>query len=103
MLNSILKGEYGVATIRLLRSGQLTLPSKIRRTLGLEEGAFLDADVEDNRIILTPKKLVEKDKAKERLFSMVEKVWERNKDIPAEEVEKEIAEAIKAVRRRKRK
>ena len=92
-----------MSTIRLLRSGQLTLPAKIRQLLGLKEGAFLEAEVENNRIVLIPKKLVEKDEAKEKLFNVMEKIWERNKDVPVEEVERDVTQAIKAVRSRKHK
>ena len=90
-----------MSTVRMLRSGQLTLPAKIRQMLGLEEGAFLEAGVKDNRIVLIPKKMVEKDEAKERIFNMVETVWKKNKNVSAEEVGKEVIEAMKTVRSHK--
>ena len=35
----------------------------------------------------------------QNLLSMIEEVWDKTKDIPAEEIEKDVEEAIKAVRR----
>ena len=40
--------------------------------------------------------------AREALFDRIERVGERNKDIPFEKVERDVAEAITEVRRRKR-
>ncbi len=36
--------------------------------------------------------------AKKSFFETVEKIWERNKDVDPEEVEKVVGEAVKAVR-----
>jgi prevent-host-death family protein len=40
--------------------------------------------------------------AGERMWAMIQEVHERNKDVPPEEIEREIEEAIAEVRRRKR-
>lgn len=90
-----------MSTVRLLRSGQLTLPAGIRRSLSLEKGAFLEAGVENNRIVLVPKRLVEKDEAKEKIFAIVEKVWKRNKNVSGAKIESEVKEAIKNIRGQK--
>ena len=37
--------------------------------------------------------------AKERVFGMIEEVWEQNKEVPAADLEKEVKEAIKTLRR----
>ena len=34
---------------------QITLPSKIRKALRIKEGDYLEAEVEDNKIVLIPK------------------------------------------------
>ena len=39
---------------RLSTKGQVVVPSRIRRKLGLQSGDTLDARVEGDRIILTP-------------------------------------------------
>lgn len=41
---------------KISTKGQVVLPSKIRRRLGLQAGDPLDAAVEDGRIVLTPQK-----------------------------------------------
>ena len=38
------------------------------------------------------------ERSRERLFELIEKNWERNKDVPYEKIEREIQEAIKEVR-----
>ena len=38
------------------------------------------------------------ERSRERLFELIEKNWERNKDVPYEEIEREVQEAIKEVR-----
>jgi prevent-host-death family protein len=38
------------------------------------------------------------EKNRDRLFELIELNWERNKDVPYEEIEKDIEETIRAVR-----
>jgi len=38
------------------------------------------------------------ERSRERLFELIEKNWERNKDVPAEEIEQDIQKAIREVR-----
>jgi len=38
------------------------------------------------------------ERSRERLFELIEKNWERNKDIPYEEIEREVQQAIEEVR-----
>ena len=38
------------------------------------------------------------ERSRERLFELIEKNWERNKDIPYEEIEREVQQAIGEVR-----
>ena len=42
------------------------------------------------------------ERSRERLFELIEKNWERNKDIPYEEIEREVQQAIEEVRGTKR-
>jgi AbrB family looped-hinge helix DNA binding protein len=46
--------------IRVKQKAQITLPSEIRRALGIEEGDYLEAEVEGNRVVLTPKTIIPK-------------------------------------------
>jgi len=38
------------------------------------------------------------ERSRERLFDLIERNWERNKDIPYEEVQREVEQAIRGVR-----
>ena len=40
---------------------QITIPKEVFSSLSLEVGDFLDASVQDNTIVLIPKKLIDKD------------------------------------------
>ena len=49
--------------IQVRRKAQLTLPQSVRQELGIEEGDFLDVRVEEGRIVLRVKKLIDKEQA----------------------------------------
>jgi AbrB family looped-hinge helix DNA binding protein len=46
--------------VKILRHGQITLPKEIRKILGVEEGDLLELGLEDTRVFLQPKVLVDK-------------------------------------------
>jgi len=50
---------YGKVTMR----GQVTLPASVRSELGVEEGDLIEIEVIDERVVLMPKKLVDKSQA----------------------------------------
>ena len=47
--------------VQVREKAQITLPSKIRKALGIKAGDYLEAEVEGNKIVLIPKILVDKD------------------------------------------
>lgn len=47
--------------VKILRHGQITLPKEIRKILGVEEGDLLELGLEDARVFLQPKVLVDKE------------------------------------------
>ena len=49
--------------IQILRNGQITLPRKTRDVLKIKEGDFLHHEIQDNKIILTPQKLIDADQS----------------------------------------
>ena len=49
--------------VQVREKAQITLPSKIRKALGIKEGDYLEAEVEDNKIVLVPKILIDKAEA----------------------------------------
>lgn len=50
--------------VKLGKSRQVTLPKRLIEEMGLEVGDYFELKREGNRIVLTPKTLVEMDQAK---------------------------------------
>jgi len=48
---------------KVTRNGQVTLPSSIRKKLGVDEGDIVEIEVVNDAVILVPKKLVDKSQA----------------------------------------
>lgn len=46
--------------VKVKEKSQITLPVKVRRVLGIEEGDYLEAKVEGKRVVLIPQAVVEK-------------------------------------------
>ena len=72
-------------TTKVTRHGQITLPASVREQLGIEEGDIVEIEVEEERAVLMPKRLVDKSQA-----YFWTKQWQKG--------EKEAAEDIKAGR-----
>jgi AbrB family looped-hinge helix DNA binding protein len=53
----------GMPTSKVTRHGQITLPASVRKQLGIEEGDLVQIEVEDEKAVLMPKKLVDKSQA----------------------------------------
>ena len=49
-----------MSLVQVREKAQITLPSKIRKSLGIKQGDYLEAEVEGNKIVLIPKILVDK-------------------------------------------
>ena len=48
---------------KITRNGQITLPANIRKKLGLEEGDLIEIEIIQDKAVLVPKKLIDKDQA----------------------------------------
>ena len=48
---------------RIARNGHLTIPSKIRKILNIEDGDIVRFSIEDNKIIIAPGIIVDRDQA----------------------------------------
>jgi AbrB family looped-hinge helix DNA binding protein len=48
---------------KVTRHGQVTLPATIRRLLRIEEGDYVEMRVAEDSVVLTPKKLIDKNQA----------------------------------------
>ncbi len=71
------KKSVFMPTVKIMQHGQITIPKKFREILGLKKGDLAEAELEGERLVITPKKLV-KDKALEELFALMDRVHERN-------------------------
>jgi len=75
----------------------VTIPKKLFEALGLEEGGYVEVDRQGDKLILVPKVLLDRDKAKAELFKLVDRIRERNKALQPEEVEEQVAKVIAEV------
>jgi AbrB family looped-hinge helix DNA binding protein len=48
--------------VKIQRKGQMTLPSRLRKAIGVGEGARLEASVRHGKIILSPALVIERSK-----------------------------------------
>lgn len=87
-----------MSLIKVIRHGQITLPAQIRNALHLEEGDYLEAKLDGDQIVLKPKVVMDKTEAAERLNRLLDKVHARTEEIPEEEIEQDVQQAIRAVR-----
>ena len=49
-----------MSLVQVREKAQITIPSKIRKALGIKKGDYLEAEVEDNKIVFVPKVLIDK-------------------------------------------
>ena len=88
--------------VKVIRHGQITLPAGFRKELDIEEGDYLEADIEGTTIVLRPKVVLDQDQAVQALHRIMDKVQSRTEGVDPEVVEREVADAIRAVRERKK-
>ncbi len=88
--------------VRVKRKYQVTIPVEIRKRLGLAEGDYLEITEQENQIVLRPKAVVDKpdQEALKQLQAVLERI--RKHDVPEEEVERDVLEAIHNVREQAR-
>ena len=48
--------------VRIHRKGQMTLPSRLRSAIGIDEGDLVEASVQRGKIVLTPKTVINRSK-----------------------------------------
>lgn len=79
-----------------------------RKRLGeLLEGVFYRGDEvvieragKTMAVVIPAERYEAMEQSRERVFQSIEKIWEQNKDVPPEEIERDIDLAVKEVRRR---
>lgn len=88
--------------VKLGRSRQVTIPKKLFEELELKEGDYLEVERKGDQLILTPKELIDRDKAKGELFKLISRIRERNKNVSPDEVGAALHEALEEVRAARR-
>jgi AbrB family looped-hinge helix DNA binding protein len=88
--------------IKVIRHGQVTLPAEFREALALKEGDYLEAEIQEAAIVLRPTVVMGRDEAIRGLHELMDRVQARNEGLPDAEVERDVAQAIQAVRRVKK-
>lgn len=61
--NSEIKRMEENMVLQIRRNFQVTLPSSLRKGLGVDIGDILEAEVKDGKIILSPKKVIDAEQA----------------------------------------
>lgn len=107
MSNNVLqKVQYtgtDMSLVRIKRFSQVTLPPDVRKKFNLNEGDYLEAEAVEEGILLKPVTVVERKKAWNRLFKVLDSVEEkkpRSRKNPQKE-EEEIAEMVKDYRKQR--
>jgi AbrB family looped-hinge helix DNA binding protein len=91
-----------MALVKVLRSGQVTLPTAVRKKLRVKEGDYLEAEVVEGGVLLKPVGLIARDKSWSRVFAAMGRVRPTPEQAPKslEEQEKEIYEIVEDFRHR---
>lgn len=89
-----------MALVRMLRGGQITLPTEARKALKLSEGDYLDLEVQGSTLLLKPVTVVDRARADRQLDAILSKVkYVGPEPEPSdEEVMDLVVEEIRAVR-----
>lgn len=88
--------------VKVKEKYQVTIPTNIREKLALKVGDILEADIEKDKIVLKPQIVLDKSKAVEKFFAVLERGRKHKiNHISDEEVIKDALEAIQEVRQRK--
>lgn len=84
--------------VRVIRHGQITLPTEFQKALKLKEGSYLEIELEKDKIVLKPMMDFDRKEAIRRLHQLCDNVQSRNERISENELERDVLEAIQAVR-----
>jgi len=86
-----------VSTVKVMQHGQITIPKKIQDVLGIEEGDLAEVNLEGEKIVIVPKRLI-KDKVWRELLEVMDSVHEKNKGVSEEQVTRDVMRAIEELR-----
>jgi AbrB family looped-hinge helix DNA binding protein len=91
-----------MSLVKIKRFSQVTLPPDVRKRFNLNEGDYLEAEAVEEGILLKPVAVIERKKAWNRLFTVLDSVEERKVKSrkSAKKEEEEIAEMVKDFRKK---
>ena len=91
-----------MSLVKIKRFAQVTLPPEVRRKFNLNEGDYLEAEAVADGILLKPVTVIERKKAWNRLFDVLDGVKEQKpkRKRSSKQEEGEIAEMVKDFRKR---
>lgn len=92
-----------MALLKILRSGQVTLPAELRKRFNLAEEDYLEAEATAEGILLKPVTVIERQKAGKALLHLLNRVHARQSAsaLSTEEQEELIVKEVKAFRKEK--
>ena len=87
--------------VKVKEKFQITLPAELRDALHLAVGDMLEATIEQDKIVLTPKIVVDRTAAWDRVIAVLDRVHAQMppSDKDPKEEEEEIAQMIKEYRK----
>lgn len=92
--------------IKIRRKFQLTLPAVLRDKLGVTEGDYVQADIEDGKIVLRPVELASSTSERTRLskeraeaYAALDEIWSKVANEEPGQAARLVKEAVKAVRK----
>ena len=74
--------------VKMTRGGQITIPASIRKELDIEIGDYIEIEVVDDRLVLSPKHLIDKSQAYFWTNSWQEGEREAEEDVRSGRVER---------------
>ena len=86
-----------MAISKIREHGQITIPKPIRESLWLKKGDIVDARLEGNSVVITPRKMVSSEDW-ENLLQVMNSVHEQNKGINEEQVYQDVERAVVELR-----
>jgi AbrB family looped-hinge helix DNA binding protein len=95
------QGVPALPLVKVKEKFQITLPAELRQALHLAVGDMLEATIEQDKIVLTPKAVVDRTAAWDRVIAVLDRVHAKlpPSDKDPKEEEEEIAQMIKEYRK----
>lgn len=91
------KRSLPMPVVRVLDHGQVTIPKPLRDALGIKKGDLAEVELEGERVVITPKRLIHK-QAFQKLQALLEQVHQQNKGVREDEVTRDVLKAIAELR-----